>query len=179
MTGLWRLRSLCCCKVLPGDMQSTFTPCELGVTIAWIRITKAHANHQNTNEEAKRRREKKVQADNYYIRDFDMEELRACIGILHWIEHRQKHIFSWTFFAILYSSWDISGLVAVVLILSFTLSTSILSDSAIEFPDPENIRVAVGISLISCLEAEIYIYFWFGSRHLDFLTSGFKMETSR
>ena len=32
------------------------------------------------------------------------------------------------------------------------------SSSAIEFRDPENIDLAVGISFLSCLEAEISIY---------------------
>ena len=37
---------------------------------------------KHTNEEAQRRRNSNPEVDNYYIRDFDMEELRACIGIL-------------------------------------------------------------------------------------------------
>ena len=34
------------------------------------------------------------------------------------------------------------------------------------FSDPENVRVAVGISLLSGLQAEIYSYFRFGGSHL-------------
>lgn len=35
-----------------------------------------------TNEEASRRRLKKPDVDQYYIRDFDMDELKACVGLL-------------------------------------------------------------------------------------------------
>ena len=44
--------------------------------------------------------------------------------------------------------------------------------SAIEFRDPENIDVAVGISFLSYLEADIYKYFRFVDRHLGLPTSG-------
>ena len=48
-----------------------------------------------------------------------------------------------------------SGLAAAISSFSLPVSTSSLSDSTTEFPDPENMGVAVGISLLSCTEAEI------------------------
>ena len=35
-----------------------------------------------TNDEAKRKRDRKQGADLYYLRDFDMLELKACAGLL-------------------------------------------------------------------------------------------------
>ena len=45
-------------------------------------------------------------------------------------------------------------------ILNFALPVSrwSLPNSAIEFPDPKNMKIVVGISLLSCIEAEIQVY---------------------
>jgi hypothetical protein len=68
-----------------------------------------------------------------------------------------------------------SGLAAAILNFSFPLSYSIFSDSTIEFLDLENNELAVGIALLSCIEAEIQVLLVWRC-HLDFLTSGFEME---
>jgi hypothetical protein len=60
-------------------------------------------------------------------------------------------------------------------IKAFPFATSILFDSIIEFLDPENMQIAVGISLLSFIEAGIQVLpVW--RRYLDFLISGFKIE---
>ena len=50
-----------------------------------------------------------------------------------------------------------SGFAAAILNFLLPVSTSSLPDSTTEFPDPENMRVAVGIYLLSCIEAEIRV----------------------
>ena len=64
---------------------------------------------------------------------------------------------------------------AAILKFRLPVSRRRLADSAIEFPDPENMGVAVGISLLSCIEAEIQVL-PVGRRHLEFLTSGVDIE---
>jgi hypothetical protein len=41
---------------------------------------------------------------------------------------------------------------------SLPVSRWSLPDSAIEFFDPENIQIIIGISLLSCIEAEIQVH---------------------
>ena len=50
-----------------------------------------------------------------------------------------------------------SGFAAAILNFLLPVSISSLPDSTTEFPDPENKRVAVGIYLLSCIEAEIRV----------------------
>ena len=66
----------------------------------------------------------------------------------------------WNGVAILSSGWDIStsGLTAAILYFRLPVTPSGISNSAIEFLDPEIGGLAVGTALLSCLEAEIYLF---------------------
>jgi hypothetical protein len=57
----------------------------------------------------------------------------------------------------LYRSWNTGTSCLAGAILSFWFPVLIWSfyDSSFEFPEPKNMQIAVGISLLSCIEAEI------------------------
>ena len=50
-----------------------------------------------------------------------------------------------------------SGLAAAILDFRLPVTSDGVCNSAIVFLDPENMGVAVGIILLSCLQAEIYL----------------------
>jgi hypothetical protein len=64
------------------------------------------------------------------------------------------------FFAILYRCWNTgtSNLAAAILNIWLPVSIWSLSDGIIEYPDSKNMQIAVGISLLSCIEAEIQVH---------------------
>jgi hypothetical protein len=87
----------------------------------------------------------------------------------HRVLRSRKHAISrCNLFANLYRSSDActSGLAAAIFDIQLPVSTSILADSAIKFSDPKNMQIAVGISLLSCIEAEIR-YIRFGAAILN------------
>ena len=85
-----------------------------------------------------------------------LDSLTACLPVLHPFENM---VCRWTFVAILYSNWDTCNNIFSTAILDFWLSvsSSSVSDSAIEKFDPENIVVAVEILFLASLEAEMHL----------------------
>jgi hypothetical protein len=65
-----------------------------------------------------------------------------------------------TAISMLYRSWDTgtSGLAAAILNFPLPVSRWILHNNVMKFPDPDNVGLAVGISLLSCIEADIYVH---------------------
>jgi len=63
-------------------------------------------------------------------------------------------------------------LMAAIVELSLIRTSDSLRGSLVVSPDLENMGIAVGISLLSCIETELRLISFF-SRHLAFLISGF------
>jgi len=77
----------------------------------------------------------------------------------------------WNFDSIMSTSWDkcISGLAAAILDFQLPLTLDNIFLSAIELAILENMVGAFGISILSCLHAEIgYMHFRFNGGHLGF-----------
>jgi hypothetical protein len=86
----------------------------------------------------------------------------------------------WNFFANLHRNGDTgtSGMVVAILIIWLPDSRWSITNSAIELSDPGKTEEAVGISLLSCIEADIQEHPVrnLGCHNLEFLISGFSFE---